>query len=27
LGALTVDAAMRLVAPRSWRAQVPRVFS
>jgi Mg/Co/Ni transporter MgtE len=27
LGALTVDAAVGLVAPRSWRAQAPRVFS
>ena len=27
LGALTVDTAISLVAPRSWRAQAPRVFS
>src|SRR5258708_13886396 len=27
LGALTVDAAVGLIAPRSWRTQAPRVFS
>jgi len=27
LGALTIDAAVGLVAPRSWSAQAPRVFS
>lgn len=27
LGTVTIDAAVSLVAPRSWRAQAPRVFS
>ena len=27
LGSVTIDAAISQVAPRSWRAQAPRVFS
>ena len=27
LGTVTIDAAVSQVAPRSWRAQAPRVFS
>jgi magnesium transporter len=27
LGSVTIDAAVSQVAPRSWRAQAPRVFS
>ena len=27
LGFVTIDAAVSQVAPRSWRAQAPRVFS
>lgn len=27
LGSVTIDAAVSHVAPRSWRAQAPRVFS
>jgi hypothetical protein len=27
VGAVTIDAAMALLAPRSWREEGPRIFS